>query len=103
MLTPCVIIGGVIRGFRDSETQRIAEGGVSRKLPGEIQRRAKMRLDRLNAATTLEDLRLPPSHRLEALFGDRGGQHSIRVNDQWRVCFEWRDGHAWNVEITDYH
>lgn len=62
-----------------------------------------MRLDRLNAATTLEDLRLPPSHRLEALCGARGGQHSIRVNDQWRVCFEWRDGHAWNVEITDYH
>jgi proteic killer suppression protein len=62
-----------------------------------------MRLDRLNAATTIEDLRLPPSHRLEALRGDRSGQHSLRINDQWRICFEWRDGHAWNVEIADYH
>ena len=62
-----------------------------------------MRLDRLNAATSLEDLRLPPSHRLEALSGDRKGQHSIRINDQWRICFVWQDGHAYDVEIVDYH
>ena len=62
-----------------------------------------MRLDRIEAATCLEDLRLPPSHRLEALAGDRKGQHSIRVNDQWRICFTWKDGNAWDVEIVDYH
>jgi len=93
----------VIRSFRDKETRRIAEGKRSRKLPQSIQRRAKMRLDRLNAATSLEDLRLPPSHRLEALSGDRKGQHSIRINDQWRICFVWQDGHAYDVEIVDYH
>ncbi len=62
-----------------------------------------MRLDRLNAATSLEDLRLPPSHRLEALSGDRKGQHSIRINDQWQICFVWQDGHAYDVEIVDCH
>ena len=62
-----------------------------------------MRLDRIDAAAVLEDLRLPPSHRLEALSGDRQGQYSIRINDQWRVCFQWHGGHAYEVEIVDYH
>lgn len=62
-----------------------------------------MRLDRIAAAIALEDLRQPPSHRLEALHGDRKGQHSIRINDQWRICFVWKDGHAHDVEIVDYH
>ena len=62
-----------------------------------------MKLNALNAATALQDLRLPPSNRLEALKGDRKGQHSIRINDQWRICFSWRDGHAEEVEIVDYH
>jgi proteic killer suppression protein len=93
----------VIRSYRDRETQELAEGRESRRLPGDIQRRAKMRLDRLAAAVGLDDLRVPPSHRLEALKGNRAGQHSIRINDQWRVCFVWRDGHAWDVEIVDYH
>lgn len=93
----------VIKSYRDRDTESVAGGRFSRRLPRDIQRRAKMRLDRLNAAVALEDLRLPPSHRLEALAGDRSGQHSIRVNDQWRVCFVWREGHAWDVEIADYH
>ena len=62
-----------------------------------------MKLNAINAATTLQDLRLPPSNRLEALKGNRQGQHSIRINDQWRICFSWRDGHAEEVEIVDYH
>lgn len=62
-----------------------------------------MRLDRIDAAASLEDLKTPPSHRLEALSGDRQGQHSIRINDQWRICFVWRDGNAYDVEIVDYH
>jgi len=62
-----------------------------------------MRLDRIAAAVSLDDLRLPPSHRLEALQGNRAGQHSIRINDQWRICFTWRDGNAHDVEIVDYH
>jgi proteic killer suppression protein len=93
----------MIKSFRDKETERIANGNASKKLPGDVQRRAKMRLERLEAAQALDDLRVPPSHRLEALSGDRQGQHSIRVNDQWRICFVWRDGHAFEVEITDYH
>jgi proteic killer suppression protein len=72
-------------------------------LPRDILRRAIMRLGQLNAATRLEDLRLPPSNRLEALKGNRRGQHSIRVNDQWRICFRFDNGDAFDVEITDYH
>jgi len=62
-----------------------------------------MRLERLDAAVSLGDLRVPPPHRLEALHGDRAGQYGIRISDQWRLCFVWRDGHAWDVEIVDYH
>ena len=73
------------------------------KLPGDIQRRAKRKLMILNNAMNLDDLRIPPGNRLQALSGDRAGQHSIRINDQWRVCFVWSDGNAYRVEIVDYH
>ena len=74
-----------------------------RRLPPDIQRRARMRLQRVVAATALTDLRVPPSHRLEALRGDRAGQHSIRINNQWRVCFIWTDQGAMEIEVVDYH
>ena len=74
-----------------------------RRLPPDIQRRARMRLQRVVAATALSDLRMPPSHRLEALRGDRAGQHSIRINNQWRVCFIWTDQGAMEIEVVDYH
>ena len=78
-------------------------GEFSRRFPRDIQRRAKMRLDRISAAVRLQDLAVPPSHRLEPLKGKRRGRHSIRINDQWRICFRWRDGDANDVEIVDYH
>lgn len=93
----------MIKSFADKECERIFNGHYSRRLPSELQRRAKMRLDRINAALELSDLRIPPSHRLEKLSGDREGQYSIRINDQWRVCFRWNEGNAHEVEITDYH
>ncbi len=93
----------MIRSFRCGDTETLFNGERSRRFPTSIIERARMRLQRLNAATGLEDLRVPPSHRLESLKGDRVGQWSIRVNDQWRVCFEWKNGDAWNVEIVDYH
>ena len=74
-----------------------------RRLPPDIQRRARMRLQRVVAATALTDLRVPPSHRLEALRGDRAGQHSVRINNQWRVCFIWTDQGAMEIEVVDYH
>jgi proteic killer suppression protein len=93
----------MIKSYRDKETRKLASGKASRRIPQDIHRRAKMRLERLDAAVSLDDLRVPPSHRLEALSGDRRGQHGLRVNDQWRICFECRDGHAYEVEIVDYH
>jgi len=93
----------VIRSFADAETERFYSTGKSRRLPPDIQKRAAMRLGQLHAATRLDDLRLPPSNRLEALRGSRAGQHSMRINDQWRVCFRFVDGDAVDVEITDYH
>ena len=93
----------MIKSFKDKETEKIFRGQFSRKLPQNIQRVAARKLEQLNAATVLETLRVPPGNRLEALSHDRRGQHSIRVNDQWRVCFIWRDGAAWEVEIVDYH
>lgn len=93
----------MIQGYRDRRTQKLAEGQAVRGLPADIQRRAKMRLERLAAAVSLDDLRVPPSHRLEALHDDRAGQYSIRISDQWRLCFVWRDGHDRDVEIVDYH
>jgi proteic killer suppression protein len=93
----------VIRGFADKEAEKIWGGKASRKLPSDIQQVARRKLRMLNAAATLEDLRVPPANRLEALKGDRKGQHSIRINDQWRICFLWKDGDAHEVEIVDYH
>jgi proteic killer suppression protein len=91
----------VIRSFASSETERFFTTGKSRRLPPEIRRRAAMRLIQLNAATTLDDLRFPPSNRLEALKRDRRGQWSIRINDQWRVCFRFEGGDVLDVEIVD--
>ena len=93
----------MIQSFKDKETEIIFQGKQSRKLPGEIQQRALRKLILLNQATTLEHLKSFPGNRLESLQGDRKGQHSIRVNDQWRVCFRWKDSQAFDVEITDYH
>jgi proteic killer suppression protein len=93
----------VIRSFASSETQGLFITGKSRRIPPEIRKRAAMRLTQLDAATTLNDLRFPPSNRLEALKDDRKGQWSIRINDQWRVCFRFENGDAFDVEIVDYH
>ena len=89
--------------FRNVDAERLFAGETVRQLPPDIQRRARMRLQRVVAANALNDLRVPPSHRLEALRGDRQGQYSIRINDQWRVCFVWTDQGAMEIEITDYH
>lgn len=92
-----------IKNFKDREAQKIFEGYFSRKLPQQIQQRARESLKQLDAATSLNDLLIPPSNRLEQLFGDRKGQHSIRISQQYRVCFVWETENALNVEITDYH
>lgn len=84
------------------ETERLFATGKSRRLPPDILRRALMRLAQVDAATDVSDLRLPPSNRLEALSGDRAGQWSIRINNQWRLCFRFERGHAHDVEIVDY-
>jgi proteic killer suppression protein len=93
----------MIQSFRDSETERVWRGERSRKLPGDIQQVARRKLRMLNNARTVEDLRIPPGNRLERLKGGRSGQHSIRINAQWRICFIWGNGHAAEVEIADYH
>lgn len=93
----------MIRSFRSAETARLWQGKPSRKLPTDIQDRALRKLRQLDAAMTMDDLRQPPSNRLEALKGDRKGQLSIRINDQWRICFLWAEGEAREVEIIDYH
>ncbi|MBI4098888.1 MAG: type II toxin-antitoxin system RelE/ParE family toxin [Candidatus Magasanikbacteria bacterium] len=93
----------MIKTFRDRETEKIYHREVSRKLPPLIQRIAMRKLWMLNAATDLTDLRVPPGNHLEALAGDRKGQHSIRINQQWRICFFWREGNVYEIEITDYH
>ena len=95
----------MIKGFADKETEKLWSGETSRKLPQDIQQVARRKLRMLNNAAVLDDLRIPPANRLEALKGDRAGQHSIRINDQWRICFEWPDRSPGpsNVEIVDYH
>ena len=97
------MLRSVIQTFVDGETERFYTAGKSRRMPMEIRKRAAMRLLQLNAATRIEDVRLPPSNRLEQLHGDRAGQWSIRINDQWRVCFRFKNGDAFDVEIVDYH
>jgi proteic killer suppression protein len=93
----------VIQTFANPETEHLFATGKSRRLPTEILKRAAMRLSQLHAATRVEDLRLPQSNQLEKLSGDRQGQWSIRINGQWRVCFRFEGGHAFDVEIVDYH
>jgi proteic killer suppression protein len=92
----------VIRNFRSKPTETLFKGGRAREFHS-IRKVALRKLDMLDAATKLADLRVPPNNRLEALKGSRKGQHSVRINDQWRICFVWRDGHAGDVEIVDYH
>jgi len=93
----------MIVSFASAETELIWSGQRSRRLPGDIQGIALRKLRMLNQARVLSDLRVPPANRLEALRGNRLGQHSIRINDQWRICFVWRDNGASDVEIVDYH
>jgi proteic killer suppression protein len=93
----------MIRSFADRDTERVFGRERSRRLPPELQWAAYRKLVLLHAAETIQDLRVPPGNRLEKLRGDRRGQHSIRINQQWRVCFVWRDGDAHEVAIVDYH
>ncbi|MBN2060838.1 MAG: type II toxin-antitoxin system RelE/ParE family toxin [Deltaproteobacteria bacterium] len=93
----------MIKTFADTETERFYATGKSRRLPPEIQKRAAKRLNQLDAATILDDLRMPLSNRLESLSGNRTGKHSVRINDQWRICFRFENGNAYAVEIVDYH
>jgi proteic killer suppression protein len=93
----------MIQGFADSEAALIWSGRRSRKLPSDIQAVALRKLRLLNQARVPRDLRVPPGNKLESLKGDRAGQYSIRINDQWRICFVWRDGGPRDVEIVDYH
>ncbi len=93
----------MINSFRDKETEKIFNRRLSNKFPHNIQRIARKKLVILDAVTDLNDLRIPPGNRLEAMKGNRKGQHSIRINEQWRICFKWREGDAHEVEIIDYH
>lgn len=93
----------MIRSFRDRETEKVWAGERSRRLPGDIQDVALRKLRQLNRSMRLEDLRIPPGNGLEALTKDRRGQHSIRINQQWRICFRWSEGGCEDVEICDYH
>ena len=93
----------MIKSFRDKEALRIWKGERSPRLPRSIQQVARRKLRMLNSAQSIHDLRAPPANRLEPLRGDRRGEHSIRINRQWRICFVWMDGHAHDVSIVDYH
>ena len=93
----------MIRSFADAETERIFRRLASRRLSAEVQRVAYRKLVVIDAAESLNDLRIPPGNRLEKLKGNREGQHSIRVNEQWRICFRWKEGDSYDVEIADYH
>ena len=93
----------MIRSFKEKRTEAIFDGRRARGLPIEIQHRARRKLRMIDAASVIDDLRIPPSNRLEKLKGDRRGQHSIRINDQWRICFVWNGDSASEVEIVDYH
>jgi proteic killer suppression protein len=93
----------VIQSFKDEETRKIYQRQRSRKLPVDIQQVALRKLRMINNAISINDLRVPPANHLEKLKGDRAGQWSIRINEQWRVCFQWKQSDAYEVEITDYH
>jgi len=93
----------MIKSFSDIETERFCTTGKSKRFPPDILKRAIKRLTQLDAATVIDDLRMPPSNHLETLSGKRTGQWSIRINDQWRICFRFENGEAYDVEIVDYH
>ena len=93
----------MIRSFKDKETEAISRGDFVKGMDGQIQQRAREKLKYLDSAADLRDLMIPPSNHLEVLKGDRKGQYSIRINQQWRICFRWNKGDASDVEITDYH
>ena len=93
----------MIRSFHDRDTERLARRELVRRWGSDVRRLALRKLRMLDAAVSLDDLRVPPGNRLERLRGDRAGQWSIRVNDQWRLCFEWRESDAYDVELVDYH
>jgi toxin HigB-1 len=93
----------VIKTFKNEETEKVFKRVFSQKLPSDIQQVALRKLRMLNNAFCLADLRVPPANHLEKLTGRRAGQYSIRINDQWRICFEWRNNSIYNAEITDYH
>lgn len=93
----------MIRSFKDKSTAALFAGLAPKRLPAELCKRAREKLDALHYAVSIDDLRVPPANRLEKLAGDRAEQWSVRINGQWRLCFVWRDGDAWNVEIADYH
>jgi toxin HigB-1 len=93
----------MIRSFKDKEAEKLFNRALSRKLPNDLQRTALRKLRMLNRAMNLSDLRVPPANRLEKMKGDRSDQYSIRINDQWRICFKWSSSDAFDVEIVDYH
>lgn len=93
----------MIKTFANKHTRSLYETGKSKKLPPDIQRRASRKLEYLNLAICLDDLKVPPGNRLHKLTDDREGQHSIAINDQWRICFRFEDGDAFDVEVCDYH
>lgn len=93
----------MIKSFACKETEKIWNGNISQRLPQNIQKIARRKLRMVNSAESLNDLRVPPANRLEALKGKRAGQHSIRINNQWRICLIWRNDNAISVEIVDYH
>ena len=93
----------VILSFACAESERVFRAELSRRFPPDIQRSARRKLLALHAATELRQMAVPPGNRLEALKGRRKGQYSVRINDQWRICFQWREGNAYEVEIVDYH
>jgi proteic killer suppression protein len=93
----------MIRSFRDHDTEQVYRRRPVRRLPADLQRVAQRKLAILDAAGRLDDLAVPPGNRLEKLHGDREGQFSIRINEQWRICFGWHEGDAYDVEIVDYH
>jgi len=97
------MVNSMITSFHDGATESIWNGDFTKKLPNQIQAVARRKLRMVNNARQIDDLRIPPNNRLELLSGDRAGQWSIRINDQWRVCFIWNAGHAERVEICDYH
>ncbi len=93
----------MISGFACKDTELVFKRGRPKRVPGDILRVALRKLLQIHASVSLDDLKVPPGNRLEVLKGDRIGQHSIRINDQWRICFKWRNGNAHDVEIVDYH